>query len=329
MGDVSVMTQLSGNYPPLTHAILSGERSVQFAALDAIAQLDPQHAFPGSSHAMTLAVYLASGSGQPAALIGHHRLDLAQTYAASIASSGLRGESAMTGKELFEIATTNSDIEIILISDTITNPSYSSLIQQLRNDWRTSQTPIAFLYSDANQSQRAALQLKRNNVTILPFTLAPELIASSIDQMVNQVSTFRQDRLQRNRQAKVAIQWLAKVAKNRQAYSFYNLGRQQAKIQQLIYQPGFSAPVTEILANIATPEAQQQLLNFASETGLPIEQRQSAVKAFQDAVERSGIMLTTDEILLQYNRYNASHTQPKETQQLLGSILDIIEASKR
>ena len=61
-------------YPPLTHAILSGERSVQFAALDAINQLDPKQAFPGSSHVVTLAVYLAGGSGQPVALIGHHRV---------------------------------------------------------------------------------------------------------------------------------------------------------------------------------------------------------------------------------------------------------------
>ena len=328
MGDVSVLTQLSGNYPPLTHAILSGERSVQFAALDAIRELDPQQAFPGSSHAVTLAVYLASGSGQPAALVGHHRLDIAQNYAASIASSGLRGESAMTGKQLFEIATTNSDVEIILISDTITSPGYYSLIQQLRSDWRTSQTPIAFLYSDARRSQRAALQLERNNVTVLPFTSTADLIATSVDRMVNQVSTFRQDRAERNRQARVAVQWLAKVAKNRSAYSFFDLGRHQARIQQLIYQPGFSTPVTEILANIATPQAQRQLLDFASENGLPIQQRQIAVEAFQDAVKRAGILLTTDEIMLQYNRYNASETQPKETQQLLGSVLDIIEAGK-
>ena len=328
MGDVSVLTQLSGNYPPLTHAILSGERSVQFAALDAIAQLDPKQAFPGSSHAVTLAVFLASGSGQPAALIGDHRLDVAQTYAATVASSGLRGEAAQTGRELFKIATTNSDIEVILIRDNITSPGFDSLIQQLRNDWRTSRTPIALLYDDARRSQRAMLRLSRNNVTAIPFTSTPSLIGSSVDQMVNQVSTFRQDHLQRNRQANVAIHWLAKIAKDRQAYSFFSLGRHQEKIRQLIYQPGFSTPVSEILSNIATPEAQRQLLDFASESGLPIEQRQQAVTAFQAAVKRVGILLTTDEILLQYNRYNASRTQPKETQQLLGSVLDIIEAGK-
>ncbi len=328
MNDASVLTQLSGNYPPLTHAMLSGERSVQFAALDAIATLDPKQAFPGSSHAVTLAVFLANGSGQPSALVGHHRLDVAQTYAATVASSGLRGEAAQTGRELFEIATTNSDIEIILVSDRITSPGFDALIQQLRNDWRTSHIPIALLYDDARRSQRAMLRLERNNVTAIPLTSTPALIGSSVDQMVNQVSTFRQDRAQRNRQANVAIRWLAQVAKDRKAYSFFGLGRHQEKIQQLIYQPGFSTPVSEILSNIATPEAQRQLLNFASENSLPIDQRQQAVTAFQNAVKRAGILLTTDEILLQYNRYNASETQPKETQQLLSSVLDIIETGK-
>ena len=328
IGDTSVLTQLSGNYPPLTHAILSGERSVQFAALDAIAQLDPKQAFPGSSHAVTLAVFLAGGSGQPAALVGNHRLDVAQTYAATVASSGLRGEAAQTGRELFQIATTNSDIEIILISDNITSPGFDSLIQQLRNDWRTSRVPIALLYDDARRSQRAMLRLGRNNVTAIPFTSTPSLIGSSVDQMVKQVSTFRQDHLQRSRQANVAIRWIAKIAKDRQSYPFFNLGRHQEKIQQLIYQPGFLTPVSEILSNIATPDAQRQLLNFANENGLPIEQREQAVTAFQAAVKRAGILLTTDEILMQYNRYNASQAQPKETQQLLGSVLDIIEAGK-
>ena len=329
MGDVSVLSERSGSYPPLTHAILSGDRNVQFAALDAISQLDPKQAFPGSSHVVTLAVYLASGSGQPTALVGHHRVDVAQTYATSIASSGLHGEAAMTGKALFNVATNSSDIEIILISDTITNPSYEGLIQQLRNDWRTSKIPIALLYGDARKGQRASIRLQRSNVTVLPFTADPALIATSVDRVVNKVTTFRQDRVERNRQAKVAIRWLAKVATNRQDYRFVELGRHRAKIQQLIYQPGFLAPVAEILSSIASPESQRQLLDFASENGLPLEQRQKAVDAFQKSVKRSGTLLKTDEIMLQYSRYNASETQPKETQQLLSSVLDIIEAGKK
>ena len=328
-GDDSVLYQLSGNYPPLTHAILSGERSVQFAALDTIIRLDPKRAFAGASHAVTLAVFLASGTGQPTALIGHHRLEVAQTYAATVASSGLDGDATMTGKELFDLATTDSDIEVILISDTITSPSFATLIQQLRADWRTREIPVALLYSDDYRGNRVRIRLQKTGVTVIPFTAEPTLIASSVDRMVDQVTPFRQDRAERMRQANVAIDWLAKIASNRRDYRFLELNSHEETIRQLIYQPGFSDNVSDILASLATPDSQRQLVNYASEISLPLGNRQHAAGAFKQAVNRTGVLLSKDEILLQYDRYNASEKLPKETQQVLGSILDIIEGTEK
>ena len=324
-GDPSVLKHLSGNYPALTLAILSGERTVQFAALNAIISLDPKQAFAGASHAITLAVYLASGTGQPTALVGHHRLGVARTYAATVASSGLEGESAMTGKELFKIATNNSDIEIILISDTITSPSFANLIQQLKADWRTRKIPVALLFSDDFRGNRARIRLQKSGVTVIPFTAVPELITSTVDRMVDQVTPFRQDRSERTREAKVAIRWLAKISNNRKDYAFFELTSHEQAIQNLIYQPGFSNHVSDILASLATPDSQRQLVNYASEISLPVDQREHAIKAFKQAVKRTGVLLTKDEILLQYDRYNASEKLSAQTQQVLGSILDIIE----
>ena len=44
------------------------------------------------------------------------------------------------------------------------------------------------------------------------------------------------------------------------------------------------------------------------------------------SVARFGTLLTTGEIRLQYHRYNESEQQDQETQTLLASILDTIEA---
>jgi hypothetical protein len=40
------------------------------------------------------------------------------------------------------------------------------------------------------------------------------------------------------------------------------------------------------------------------------------------------VLLTTDQILLQYNRYNASETADADTQRVLGSLLDTIESRR-
>jgi hypothetical protein len=43
-------------------------------------------------------------------------------------------------------------------------------------------------------------------------------------------------------------------------------------------------------------------------------------------VARHGTLLTSGEILLQYDRYNQSETQDRQTQLVLASILDSVEA---
>ena len=328
-GDDAILFKNSGPYPPLVNAILTGDRSLQFAALDAIKTLDPKHAFSGGSHVVSLAAYLASSYGQPKALIGHHRLDVAQTFAASVASSGVTGDAAMTGRELFEIATTDPDVEVILVSDSITRPSSAILIQQLRSDWRTRKMPIALMFSDLSRRQRALIRFQDDpTVVVLPFAADPNLIAASVDQLVYKVATFRQSRSSRIRHAKVAVQWLERIASDRKTFRFFELGPHQDKLQALIYRPGFAGHVSSILASVATPSAQRQLVNFASQNALPAKQRQHAAAAFSKAVKQTGVLLTRDEILLQYDRYNASEKESPATQQVLSTILDAIEAKK-
>jgi hypothetical protein len=60
-----------------------------------------------------------------------------------------------------------------------------------------------------------------------------------------------------------------------------------------------------------------------------LKQRQAAVGGFAEAVKHRGVLLTNPVIDLQYERYNKSATQPPETQQLLGTILDIIESAHK
>src|SRR5690606_28129101 len=83
---------------------------------------------------------------------------------------------------------------------------------------------------------------------------------------------------------------------------------------------------TSFLAEIGTRDAQRLLVDFASQTSQPIELRRAAGAAFTLNVTEHGTQLTSDEILRQYDRYNRSETLDKDTQQLLGSILDAIEA---
>ncbi|MEN6493458.1 MAG: hypothetical protein ABFD16_04125, partial [Thermoguttaceae bacterium] len=57
--------------------------------------------------------------------------------------------------------------------------------------------------------------------------------------------------------------------------------------------------------------------------------RKAALAAFQQSVTKHGVLLTSQEILMQYDRYNQSEKLDRDTQQVLGSILDSIETRSK
>jgi hypothetical protein len=64
---------------------------------------------------------------------------------------------------------------------------------------------------------------------------------------------------------------------------------------------------------------------LASIGAQPLDVRKVAGAAFRQSVRQFGLRLSPSEILIQYDRYNQSAKQDKETQQLLGALLDVIE----
>ena len=107
------------------------------------------------------------------------------------------------------------------------------------------------------------------------------------------------------------------------------MGANHDSLSRLLYSPGFTEQASKILAGLGTPDSQRELVNFASQSGLPIADREKVVEAFAGSVSNGGTLLTSVEIQQQYDRYNASKTESKESQALLGTILDVIEAKAK
>jgi hypothetical protein len=318
--------------PPevLIDAVRSGDRHLQFAALEAIIKLDPTQAYPGSSLVLSLAVFLAASEGQDVALIGDNFRDFAQSYAATLSLSGVKGISAVTGKELFATAISNPDVRAIMVTDSLTRPYATDLIEMLRRDLRTKKLPIGLLVRDAKVpfaiERMAAVDPL---LTLLPLTIEPEQVVSQIRRVKQTLEPWTVEGQDRKRHAAVALDWLAKIAADRQTYRFYDLGNHQQELAKTIYIPNSIEPATVILQNLGTPAAQKELLNFISQNSFPIEDRRRAVAAFAALIQTSGTLLTREEILQQYARYNASEGEPQEVQELLANVLDALEANSR
>jgi hypothetical protein len=329
IGTSEVLAAADHRTSALVKAMLYGNRHLQYAAFKAIDGIDPRSPFAGSSYMTALAAYLSSSQGVAGGLVGNDRAGVAQSDAALLRQSGLDAQAAGSSREFFKKALLNPDLEVLFIADTMTRPEYLELVQQLRNDWRTRKTPIGVLVRNEAIARRAN-QVLRNDPKLL---VLPEVTDAA--QMASHVSRLRQltqpwpvSDADRRLHAITAARWLAKVSSDRESFKFWNLGQYQNELAELIYVKGFATYASQILSGLGTALAQRTLVNFASQNTLPLEDRRMAADAFAQSVKRTGVMLTSAEIKLQYERYNASENEPKSTQDILATILDAIEARR-
>ncbi len=93
--------------------------------------------------------------------------------------------------------------------------------------------------------------------------------------------------------------------------------------------PALTQRAAKFLRKLGTPQSQTALVEVASAAAVPIADRQIAAQGFAAAVRRRGLMLTTQQIVQQYDRYNASEQLDAETQQVFGALLDTIESARK
>ncbi len=326
IGTIQQLTTSDNRACSLVSALVYGQRHLQSAAARAIARIDPQNAYVGSSYMMKTAVYLASSHGTSVGLVGDLHPEFAQSYAAALAPSGLTGRSATSSRELFDLAISDADVDVILVTGSLDDPHYQELVQQIRNDWRTKRVPIGLLLRDINRTIRAEATVGDDPfLLILPLTVEPGRIYQQIERLRSLREPWRITDDQRRAQADFAIDWLTRVFTNRPQYRFYDAMAYQSELVKSFSESGAISATSELLASLGTPIAQRALADFASETGAAIEQRKIAADAFNRSVKMHGTLLTTHEIQLQYDQFNASQSQSKESQEVLGSILDSIE----
>jgi hypothetical protein len=129
---------------------------------------------------------------------------------------------------------------------------------------------------------------------------------------------------ERKLQAQRAVAALAEITKK--PGLMYDTKRVVPELTLALYVPELSADAASALGNIGSAEAQKALVDVASTNVIDIAIRKAAAAAFDASVRRKwGTLLTTDQIVEQYNRYNDSETADAETQEVLGAILDSLE----
>lgn len=325
LGDSSLL-YLKGSRPgPVTELLRHRDRRLQFAAAKAILKWDPQRTYPGAGNLIDVLRHFSATLGQPRVVIGHAQTGPAQNLIGVFAENGLEGETTSNGRDLFRRAVSNPDVEVVLISDSVDYPESNQLLQMLRKDPRSANLPIALLVREENlrRAERIANLDDLTSAFVWPTSDAETAIIR--ERLIQMAGTRFVGRDERVNQAFDALSALVTIAASRNKYSFYDVLHADDAAIQAFQIPALSPTAAHLLGLLATPKAQLALVDFASQNARELKQRQVAAAAFRTAVKKRRLLLTTPQISRQYDRYNASEHLDRETQQLLGSILDTIE----
>jgi len=363
-GRPELLTKYPAGESPLVTALGYPDRRVQVAALKAIFELDPSEAYPGASRVVETMKLLLSSKGKPRVLVGHHRFDEGRRIASLYSELGYEADSATTGSALVRQAAENADYELILVSETIDKPTISETMQTLRKDPRSARIPVGIMQQfvvldptyvppPLDEHSKPVIQTTKERVAALladerhaPQRLSgqrAELAAEVVELAVvvpapqsteslnfthNQVMRLAPTRLVppelRLQQASYVLDRLADLMSRKQPPKYYDYSRLEEAVEFTLRLPPLTRQATQVLALYGTPKAQSALVEQASLSSVPPEQRQAAAKALDEAVRRRGLYLTQAQIQTQYDRFNTETDD--ESKVLLGQVLDSIEA---
>jgi HEAT repeat protein len=329
LGDARLL-QAEGERPrPLALALQHGDRRLRMAAARAVMRIDPQQAYAGSSFLTEALDYAIRTVGSQRVLVAHPRLQQSQTLVGLLSQVGFEADSVRTGKEVFRQAADQPDYEFVLLSDAIDFPEGRETIQMLRRDPRTSRLPVGIMARE--EYLRQAQQVTELVPLVLAFPRPHDAagLAYQVDRLKALGGRERTTFNERLDQALEALDYFGHLAQAPQTYSFYDLFRHQRALQSALATPQLSEKAAKVLGRLGAPQAQRALVTLASQHARPLAARQAAAKAFAEAVQRHGILLTRSEIVQQYERYNLSEALDRDTQQVLAAILDTIEGPSK
>jgi hypothetical protein len=310
----------------LAQALVSTLPRVKYAAARAVMSIDLAEPYPGSSYLVGVLGFLSASGGDRRVLIGHPRVDQAQTIAGHLNVLGFEVDSTQTGRETALQAFSSPDYVFVLLHDAIDRPGYRDLIQTLRNDKRTAKLPVGLIIRDINEE--AGEWFAKSDPLTLALAPPMSLQDMSLDtrRLLGLAGRSQVRPEERIRHAQFALDALAQLAGDPEKYDFYDLLSLDQRMLEVLTTPMLTARAAKILGQLGTPRAQQALVEYANVQTHPLPDRQAAADAFRDAVTRRGLLLTRRQLLQQYDIYNASEFLDEGTQQVLAAILDAIEA---
>jgi CheY-like chemotaxis protein len=305
--------------------------------------LQPEVPYSGSSFVAETLVWFSRAEGRRILVSTHPKLSNAAKTAGYFIGCGYQGELAQTCRAAMQFAVETPDTELIVVDLTTPEPSVAEFVQEIRNDPRTADIPIAVLSNNEtvlesapNFQYRSEMQKTDQLRPNAPFSVAlsqtyPRVVNDDGAKWINN-DLFSKTGVEpvspavRLEQARKSLNWIKTIVENSQSgQKIYHFEELEDTVFRALRSGGRIEAGLELAAVIKSGSMQSAIYETAANSLHPIELRRKAAELFKKSIENFGILLRGQQVQRLYDRYNASEFEPKETQELLGNLLDLIE----
>lgn len=291
---------------PLVAALNYPDDRIQFAAANAIMEIDPSSQFSAAHRVVSVLTRALTGSAVDRAVVIDARVQRATKVAGFLREMGYAPEIASTGQAGFKLTAHTAGVELIAVHVNCIRWGLSQTIANLRADARTAAIPIA-VYGPEETKPRVASLLQRYPFTTYVIEAAStDFFHSQLRPFLQEISPPSPSAAQRVAMQSQALYWLALISSGQRTRS-YNLAPAEAALTRLAGEPPFSDNALLALAAVPTASAQRFLqtltVNEINDAGV----RESAARQLAFHIQRFGLRLKSSELdALQESRTTAA-----------------------
>lgn len=332
----------------IVRAVDAPDRQVRFAALEAIMKWKPMKPYPGAARVAEALLWFARSEGIDRVVTAAPKQSDAMALAGHLIPLGYAGETATTGGDAMRRAAETPDVLLMLIDVRCRRPEVETLVQSMRSDSRTHDIPIAVLSGSTGRPMRfdAAAVAVPIDLQTAAERKSPEnpfahSIALNYPTPQNPADARRlcEDlfwktavrppapdvRLVQGRKSLLWIRDLLLQSLEPDAPKLYVFEEPGSTAARAMNSPTLFFQGVELAAAVKSAAMQQMLTEWVGRENLDIETRKLIASRFAESVERFGVLLRGQQVQSLYDRYNASETESKESQEVLSSLLDAVE----
>ncbi len=292
---------------------------VQFAAADAILQIDPPSPFRGSQRVVEVLKRALHTDGRPHAIIGEVSTDRGAMIGGILRELGYEAMVYTSGRDAFTAAASRSDVELVVLHPNIIRWTLSDTLANLRADARTASIPVV-IHGPAHLTTK--LQTQARIFRLVAFSSASETTEDfdrQLKPLLRQIKTTSLSPQERTAQREAAAAWLAHIAQGRRMKVF-DIRPAEPELTDLLEDEKLAPLGLEALGEIPSRTSQQTIaelvLNIQADGDL---RRMAAIKlAFH--IQRFGLVLAQGTIDGLHKVWQNGR-EPAELRTALGSVI--------